>query len=111
MAGSCDNTCLFLYYTYIIIEIDHPTMKKKLTLTIEESVKDRAKIFAKQKGISVSEMVEQYLDKKTRSEAWDIPVDSPVNRFAGALPLPVSDKDDDELLREALKDKYETHSS
>ena len=85
-------------------------MKKKLTLTIEESVKDRAKIFAKRKGISVSELVEQYLDKKTRSEAWDIPVDSPVNDFAGSLSLPVSEKgkDDKELLREALEDKYGT---
>lgn len=90
-------------------------MKKKLTLTIEESVKDRAKVFAKRKGISVSEMVEKYLDKKTRSEPWDIPIDSPVNRFAGSLPLPASgmvkDKDDNELLREALEDKYGTHSS
>lgn len=86
-------------------------MKKKLTLTIEESVKDRAKIFAKRKGTSVSEIVEQYLDKKTRSEAWDIPMDSPVNRFAGSLPLPGSSKDEDKLLREALEEKYGTHSS
>ncbi|WP_441000682.1 DUF6364 family protein [Fodinibius sp. SL11] len=88
-------------------------MKKKLTLTIEESVKERAKIFAKRKGISVSEMVEQYLDRKTRGEGSDIPDDSPVHRFAGSLPLPVSDGDNDEkeLLREALEDKYGTHSS
>ncbi|MDZ7681658.1 MAG: DUF6364 family protein [Fodinibius sp.] len=87
-------------------------MKKKLTLTIEESIKDRAKVYAKQKGISVSEMVEQYLDKRTRSEAWDIPIDSPVHRFAGSLPLPsLSDKDVDELLTEALEDKYGSRSS
>jgi hypothetical protein len=88
-------------------------MKKKLTLTIEESVKERAKIFAKRKGISVSEMVEEYLDRRTRDEGSDIPDDSPVHRFAGSLPLPVSEKGkgDKELLREALEDKYGTHSS
>jgi antitoxin component of RelBE/YafQ-DinJ toxin-antitoxin module len=86
-------------------------MKKKLTLTIEESVKERAKVYAKRKGISVSEMVEEYLNKKTSSESEGIPQDSPVHRFAGSLPLPVSDKSDDELLREALKGKYGTHST
>ncbi len=87
-------------------------MKKKLTLTIEESVKDRAKKFARKKGISVSEMVEQYLDKQTRSQEWSIPVDSPVHRFAGSLPLPSSDKDnDDELLTQILEVEYGSHSS
>ena len=86
-------------------------MKKKLTLTIEESIKDRAKVYAKQKGISVSEMVEQYLDLKTRSQGSDIPADSPVHRFAGALPLSASEKSDQELLREALEEKYGTHST
>ena len=86
-------------------------MKKKLTLTIEESIKERAKILARKEGTSVSEMVEQYLDKKTRSQKWSIPVDSPVHRFAGSLPLPASDKDDDELLTEILEDEYGSHSS
>ena len=87
-------------------------MKKKLTLTIEESIKDRAKIFAKRKGISVSEMVEEYLDRKTRGEGSNIPDDSPVHRFAGSLPLSESarEKDDKELLQEVLEDKYGTHS-
>lgn len=43
-------------------------MKKKLTLYIEDSVKDRAKQFASRNDISVSEMVEQYLDSITREE-------------------------------------------
>ena len=86
-------------------------MKKKLTLTIEESVKERAKMHSRKEGTSVSEMVEQYLDKKTRSQEWSIPVDSPVHRFAGSLPLPTSDKDDDELLTEILEDEYGSHSS
>ena len=43
-------------------------MKKKLTLTIEESIKDRAKQFAKRHETSVSDMVEKYLDSVTRKE-------------------------------------------
>lgn len=86
-------------------------MKKKLTLTIEESVKERAKVLAKRRGTSVSEMVEEYLDRKARSEGEDLPKDSPVNQFAGSLPLSDSDKGDDELLREALEEKYGTHSA
>lgn len=86
-------------------------MKKKLTLTIEESVKDRAKTFARRKGISVSEMVEEYLDKKTRMEEEDIPDDSPVHRFAASLPLQASGKSDRELLREMLEEKYGSRSS
>ena len=41
-------------------------MKKKLTLTIEESVKNRAKQFADQHDTSVSDMVEKFLDEITR---------------------------------------------
>lgn len=37
-------------------------MKKKLTLTIEESVKNRAKKFAKRHNTSISGMVERFLD-------------------------------------------------
>jgi hypothetical protein len=86
-------------------------MKKKLTLTIEESIKDRAKVFARRHGTSVSEMVQEYLDKRTRSEKWAPPADSPVNKFAGSLPLPETDKTDDELLTEILQEKYGSHSS
>lgn len=82
-------------------------MKKKLTLTIEESIKDRAKKFARKHQTSVSEMVEQYLDQKTQSEEWSPPADSPVHRFAGSLPLTETEKDDDEVLSEILKDKYD----
>ncbi|MEX0661136.1 MAG: DUF6364 family protein [Balneolaceae bacterium] len=43
-------------------------MKKKLTLTIEESLKDRAKRFANKSGKSISEMVEQFLESLTEKE-------------------------------------------
>lgn len=86
-------------------------MKKKLTLTIEESVKERAKKFARRHGTSVSEMVEQYLSEKTRSSEWNLPLESPVNRFAGSLPIGDSDKTDDEILTKRLEEKYGSRSS
>jgi len=48
-------------------------MKKKLTLTIEESVKNRAKQFADQHDTSVSDMVEKFLDSVTREETGFTP--------------------------------------
>lgn len=44
-------------------------MKKKLTLTIEESVKERAKRFADRHNTSISNMVEKFLDSVTREES------------------------------------------
>jgi len=43
-------------------------MKKKLTLSIEKSVKDRAKKFARQNNTSISDMVEKYLDAISNEE-------------------------------------------
>ena len=36
-------------------------MKKKLTLTIDKDIKEQAKIAAKRRGVSISELVEHYL--------------------------------------------------
>lgn len=38
-----------------------PVMKKKLTLTIDKDIKEQAKIAAKRRGVSISELVEHYL--------------------------------------------------
>lgn len=51
----------------MVIDIS-AVMKKKLTLTIEEAVKERAKKFAKYHNTSVSEIVEKYLDAVTHEE-------------------------------------------
>lgn len=48
-------------------------MRKKLTLRIEESVKKRAKQFAKRHNTSVSDMVEKYLDSVTHDETGFTP--------------------------------------
>lgn len=43
-------------------------MKKKLTLTIEESVKNRARKYADRYDTSISDMVENYLESVTKEE-------------------------------------------
>jgi antitoxin component of RelBE/YafQ-DinJ toxin-antitoxin module len=45
-------------------------MKKKLTLTIEGSVKERAKKYASRHDTSISDMVEQYLSKTATEDEF-----------------------------------------
>ena len=44
-------------------------MITKLTLTIEDSVINRAKQYAKQSGRSLSDLIESYLDNLTKKES------------------------------------------
>jgi hypothetical protein len=44
-------------------------MNTKLTLTIEQSVIEKAKIYAKDKGWSLSDIIENYLKVITKEEA------------------------------------------
>ena len=50
----------------------------KLTLSVEKSVVSRAKRYAKQQGVSVSEMVEAYLAAVARPPQDRGPRDSPI---------------------------------
>ncbi len=43
-------------------------MKAKLTLTINKEIKERAKRYAQRKGISVSKLVEDFLDSVSARE-------------------------------------------
>lgn len=80
-------------------------MKEKLNLTIEKNVKERAKRLARQKGISVSKMVEQIL--KSISEPyndWKPKEGSVVSKMSGSIPAQ-GDIEYDDLLTEALMEK------
>ncbi|MGF1668875.1 MAG: DUF6364 family protein [Balneolaceae bacterium] len=64
-------------------------MKKKLTLTIDETVTEKAKRLAKREGISVSEMIERYLRDKTAEESgWKPKPGSRTSELLGSLTLP-----------------------
>lgn len=84
-------------------------MKKKLTLTIDESVTEKAKRLARREGISVSEMVEQYLaEKTTQDQEWKPEKGSLTERLLGCVKLPAGTESEDykTLKQNALQKKY-----
>ena len=60
-------------------------MTTKLTLTIEENVIKTAKSFAKQKGSSLSELIENYLKTLTLTDESAEVLTPKVQRLVGAL--------------------------
>lgn len=71
-------------------------MKKKLTLTIEESISKRAKRLAKREGTSVSEIVEQYLAEKTSEDTeWKPKDGSWTEKMLGSVPISEELKESD----------------
>lgn len=60
-------------------------MTTKLTLTIEENVIKTAKSFAKQKGSSLSELIENYLKTLTLTDESAEVLTPRVQRLVGAL--------------------------
>jgi predicted CopG family antitoxin len=84
-------------------------MKKKLTLTIDSEVTERAKRLAKRENTSVSEIVESYLAERTEEETEWAP--DPVSNTAallGSVTLPevVRDLDYKKLKERAIRNKY-----
>lgn len=83
-------------------------MDTKLTLTIEQSVIEKAKVYAKQKGQSLSDMVENYLRSVTHSTGPDTGemVASPlVSSLRGSFKSN-SEGDDKEELTSILEKRY-----
>ncbi len=75
-------------------------MTVKLNLTIDEDVVKRTKRFAKKRNISISKIVQEYLDKTTQNEK--VKVESFVEKYAGKFNLGIVDvkKAKDEYLKE-----------
>ena len=66
-------------------------MKKKLTLTIEKEVTERAKIVARREGTSISQWVENLLREKTAAanKTWLPEPGSWTEEMLGSVSLPV----------------------
>jgi len=81
-------------------------MNTKLTLTIERTVIDKAKIYAKRKGHSLSDIIENYLKvitkDGTKSEIELTPI---VKSLRGSFKAP-SDFDYRKELAKSLSKKY-----
>lgn len=65
-------------------------METKLTLRLNERVIEKAKIYAKSQKISLSKMIESYLDSLTREKDSDnkITVTPLVESLSGVIKLP-----------------------
>jgi len=81
-------------------------MTTKLTLTIEKSIIERAKFYAKSTGRSLSELIENYLETLTLQKENDGRKISPkLKKIVGAVKLP-KNFDEERELRMLLEKKH-----
>lgn len=80
-------------------------MTTKLTLTIDDSVIDSAKKYARQKGKSLSDIVENYLKSIATPEDTTEKLSPKVMKMMGVIKLP-QDYDYKKVLGDALAKKY-----
>jgi hypothetical protein len=70
-------------------------MSTKLTLTVEQSIIERAKIYAKNTGRSLSDLISSYLDSLTKNQPEDLKSgNAKINQLFGSVQLP-DDFDED----------------
>lgn len=79
-------------------------MVKKLTLTVDESTIEKAKIYAQNTGRSLSGIVEKYL-KTLVFEDNEIEIEENIARLSGKIQLP-ENFDEEKELREYLEKKH-----
>lgn len=72
-------------------------MTSKLTLTVEKSVIEKAKSYAKKTGRSLSELIEKYLDTITSEENDDEELSPKMKKIVGAVTLPIDFDEEKEL--------------
>lgn len=84
-------------------------MNTKLTLSLDKEVIEKAKIYAKGTGRSLSEMVENYfksLVSKSNSENnKEDEIDAKLKKITGIISLP-PDFDEKKAIQEYLEQKY-----
>jgi formiminotetrahydrofolate cyclodeaminase len=79
-------------------------MTTKLTLTVEKSIIERAKSYAKNTGRSLSELIENYLDTITQ-ESGEEKLSPKLKKIVGAVKLP-KNFDEEKELRSYLEKKH-----
>ncbi len=80
-------------------------MNTKLTLSVEKSIIDSAKMYAKKTGKSLSEIIQNYLEKLTLDEEVDNNLSSKLSKIAGSVELP-KDFNEKEELRKYMENKH-----
>lgn len=79
-------------------------MTTKLTLTIEKSIIERAKIYAKNTDRSLSELIENYLETITEDNG-NQKISPKLKKIIGVVTLP-QDFDEEKELRSYLEKKH-----
>ena len=80
-------------------------MNTKLTLTVEKSVVEKAKSYAKGVDRSLSELIENYLSSLVQEDPSEYKMSSKLKKISGAVKLP-KDFDDDKELRAYFEKKH-----
>ena len=83
-------------------------MNTKLTLRLNDNVIERAKIYARSHNISLSKMIESYLDsltKQNEEEKKNVSITPLVESLSGVIELP-ADFDYKKEYRNYLEEKY-----
>lgn len=80
-------------------------MDKKLTLSLNQSIIENAKIYAKANNISLSKLIESYLATLTRKTKKKSEITPLVKSLSGVIELP-TDFDEKEAYSEYLMKKY-----
>lgn len=83
-------------------------MNTKLTLRLNDNVIERAKIYARSHNISLSKMIESYLDsitKQNEEEKKKVSITPLVESLSGVIQLP-ADFDYKKEYRNYLEEKY-----
>ena len=79
-------------------------MTTKLTLTVEKTVIERAKAYAKKTGRSLSELIESYLENITE-ENYNSDLSPKLKKLVGSVKLP-ADFGEEKELRSAIEKKH-----
>ncbi len=80
-------------------------MTTKLTLTVEKSIIEKAKSYAKKTGRSLSELIENYLAKITQ-DADETKISPKLKRIVGSVKLP-KDFNEERELRSCCEKKHQ----
>lgn len=80
-------------------------MTTKLTLTVEKTLIDKAKSYAKENGRSLSNLIESYLETLLNQENGEEEVSPKLKKIIGAVKLP-KNFDEKKELRAYFKSKH-----
>lgn len=84
-------------------------MDSKLTLKLNENVIERAKLYASNKKLSLSRLIENYLDSLTREQNNDFKISPFVKSISSgkSIPADIDDKDLRNEYSEFLNQKHQ----